>query len=78
MLTAVRTVLICGMVAVINIVKASLHLTTLLNTVPAGVKVMEEVCVEKVLVEKERVTGIVTDKGEVKCDVFVNCGGQVQ
>ena len=43
----------------------------------AGVKVMEGVCVEKVIVEKERVTGVLTDKGEVKCEVFVNCGGQV-
>lgn len=49
----------------------------ILNNVPAGVKVMEGVCVEKVLVEKEKVTGVLTDKGEVKCEVFVNCGGQV-
>ena len=38
---------------------------------------MEGVCVEEVLVEKERVTGVLTDKGEVKCEVFVNCAGQV-
>ena len=48
------------------------------QSLPAGVKVMEGVCVEKVMVEKERVTGVLTDKGEVKCEVFVNCGGQVQ
>ena len=47
------------------------------DIVHAGVKVMEGVCVEEVLVERERVTGVLTDKGKVKCEVFVNCGGQV-
>ena len=60
-----------------SIAQASHLPTEFLNNVPAGVKVIEGVCVEKVMVEKEKVTGVLTNKGEVKCEVFVNCGGQV-
>ena len=38
---------------------------------------MEGVRVENVLVKNEKVTGVITNKGDVKCEVFVNCGGQV-
>lgn len=38
---------------------------------------MEKVCIETVVVENERVSGVKTDNGEeIRCEVFVNCGGQ--
>ena len=42
-----------------------------------GVKVLEKVIVNKVLVSNDRVCGVRTNKGDVKCEVFVNCAGQV-
>jgi len=41
------------------------------------VKVLEKVTVDKVLVSNDRVCGVRTNKGDVKCEVFVNCAGQV-
>ena len=38
---------------------------------------MEGVHVENVLIKNEKVVGVTTNKGDVKCEVFVNCGGQV-
>ena len=43
----------------------------------SGVHVFEKVCVERVEVENGRVCGVKTNKGDIKCEVFVNCGGQV-
>ena len=43
----------------------------------SGVRLFEKVCVEKVEVENGRVCGVKTNKGDIKCEVFVNCGGQV-
>ena len=37
----------------------------------------EGVCVEGVDVEGGRVTGVRTDQGDIECEVFVNCAGQV-
>ena len=42
-----------------------------------GVQVFEGVCVEGVDVEGGRVTGVKTDQGDIECEVFVNCAGQV-
>ncbi|MEO7391009.1 MAG: FAD-dependent oxidoreductase [Ramlibacter sp.] len=41
-----------------------------------GVKIMEGVEVTGVVVENGRVTGVRTTRGEVRCEVLVNCGGQ--
>ena len=42
-----------------------------------GVKVHEKVGVEKVEVENGRVCGVRTSRGNIKCEIFVNCGGLV-
>ena len=42
------------------------------------VKIMEKVTVDKVLVSNNRVCGVRTNKGDIKCEVFVNCAGQVR
>jgi len=42
-----------------------------------GVKIVEKVTVDKVLVSNNRVCGVRTNQGDVKCEVFVNCAGQV-
>ena len=39
---------------------------------------MEKVAVDKVLVSNNRVCGVRTNKGDIKCEVFVNCAGQVR
>ena len=44
----------------------------------AGVKIVEKVTVDKVLVSNNRVCGVKTNKGDIKCEVFVNCAGQVR
>jgi len=46
-------------------------------SVPIGVKIVEKVTVDKVLVSNNRVCGVRTNQGDVKCEVFVNCAGQV-
>ena len=43
-----------------------------------GVKIVEKVRVDKVLVSNNRVCGVRTNKGDIKCEVFVNCAGQVR
>ena len=43
----------------------------------AGVKIHEKVCVESILTNDRRVCGVETNKGTIKCDIFINCGGQV-
>ena len=43
-----------------------------------GVKIVEKVTVDKVLVSNNRVCGVRTSKGDIKCQVFVNCAGQVR
>ena len=42
-----------------------------------GAQVFEGVCVEEVVVESERVTGVKTNQGDIECDIFVNCARQV-
>ncbi|HVT51111.1 MAG TPA: FAD-dependent oxidoreductase [Dongiaceae bacterium] len=41
-----------------------------------GVRIVEETRVTGIMVEKGRAVGVRTDKGEVRCEVVVNCGGQ--
>ena len=41
-----------------------------------GVQIREGVEVTDVLVERGRVAGVRTTRGEVRCEVLVNCGGQ--
>jgi 4-methylaminobutanoate oxidase (formaldehyde-forming) len=41
-----------------------------------GVKILEETRVTGIIVEKGRAAGIRTDRGEIRCEVVVNCGGQ--
>ena len=43
----------------------------------SGVGIYEGVCVEGVDVEGGRVTGVRTNKGNISCEIFVNCAGQV-
>jgi len=43
-----------------------------------GVKIVEKVTVNKVLVSNNRVCGVRTSNGDIKCQVFVNCAGQVR
>ena len=38
---------------------------------------MEKVGVEGVDVEKGRVCGVRTTQGDIKCEIFINCAGQV-
>jgi len=41
-----------------------------------GVKVVEDVEVTGVLIDKGRVTGVRTAQGDVQCEILVNCAGQ--
>ena len=40
-------------------------------------KLYEGVRVEGVAVQDGRVVGVKTNKGDVECEIFVNCAGQV-
>ena len=40
-----------------------------------GVKIEEGVCVEEIVIEGRRVLGVVTNGGNVGCDILVNCAG---
>jgi len=42
-----------------------------------GVQVYEKVDVERVEVENGRVCGVRTNRGNIKCEIFINCGGMV-
>ena len=42
-----------------------------------GVEIIEKVQVEKVLCRNNQVRAVVTNKGEIQCEHFVNCAGQV-
>ena len=44
----------------------------------SGVGIYEGVRVEGVDVESGRVTGVRTNKGNITCEIFVNCAGQVR
>ena len=42
-----------------------------------GVRLYEGVRVERVEVQDGRVSGVKTNKGNIECEIFVNCAGQV-
>ena len=50
-----------------------IHRTLLLS----GVGIYEGIRVEGVDVEGGRVTGVRTNKGNISCEIFINCAGQV-
>ena len=47
------------------------------NMLLSGVSIFEGVRLEGVDVEGGRVTGVKTNKGNISCEIFVNCAGQV-
>jgi 4-methylaminobutanoate oxidase (formaldehyde-forming) len=40
-----------------------------------GVQIFEETSVTDFLIKEQRVTGVITNKGEIRADFFVNCAG---
>ncbi len=40
-----------------------------------GVKIEERVCVEEIVLEGRRALGVVTNTGNIACDILVNCAG---
>ncbi|MGB3644520.1 MAG: FAD-dependent oxidoreductase [Mesorhizobium sp.] len=40
-----------------------------------GVRIEEGVCVEEIVVENRRAVGVVTNGGNISCDILVNCAG---
>ena len=40
-----------------------------------GVKIEERVCVGEIVLEGRRALGVVTNKGNIACDILVNCAG---
>jgi glycine cleavage system aminomethyltransferase T/glycine/D-amino acid oxidase-like deaminating enzyme len=40
-----------------------------------GVKIEERICVEEILLEGRRAVGVVTNTGNIACDILVNCAG---
>lgn len=41
-----------------------------------GVQIFEKVSVESILTDGKSITAVETNRGNVKCETFVNCGGQ--
>lgn len=44
----------------------------------SGVQIHEKTSVSHVSVQKGRVTAVETDRGQIQCQYFVNCAGQVE
>ena len=42
-----------------------------------GVQIFENVSVESIITDGKSITAVETNRGNVKCETFVNCGGQV-
>ncbi len=40
-----------------------------------GAKIEERVCVEEIIIEGRRAVGVVTNTGNIACDILVNCAG---
>ncbi len=40
-----------------------------------GAKIQEHTCVKDIIVENGRITGVVTDQGNISCEILVNCAG---
>lgn len=45
--------------------------------VSTGAKVLEGVAVQNIQTKNNAVSSVVTDKGTIDCEIFVNCTGQV-
>ena len=45
---------------------------------PLGVKIFEKVAVESIITDRKSITGVKTSNGTVKCEILVNCAGQVK
>ena len=43
----------------------------------SGVKIFEKVAVESILTDGKSITAVETNHGTIKCEILVNCGGQV-
>ena len=43
----------------------------------SGVKIFEKVTLESILTDGKSITGVETNRGPIKCEILVNCGGQV-
>ena len=43
----------------------------------SGVKIFEKVAVETILTDGKSITAVETTNGTIKCEILVNCGGQV-
>lgn len=41
-----------------------------------GLKIIENVKVQEILTKSNKVSGVITDKGQIDCETFVNCTGQ--
>ncbi|KAL9975914.1 hypothetical protein ACROYT_G013133 [Oculina patagonica] len=41
-----------------------------------GVKIFEKVAVESIITDGKSITAVETNKGNIKCEILVNCGGQ--
>lgn len=48
-----------------------------MNFFIVGVKLFEGVSVNGVEVKDGKVTGVTTSQGDIECEIFVNCAGQV-
>lgn len=42
-----------------------------------GVQIYDRTSILHVMVKRGQVTGVETDKGQIQCQYFVNCAGQV-
>lgn len=40
-------------------------------------KIFEKVSLESILTDGKSITGVETSRGPIKCEILVNCGGQV-
>ncbi len=42
----------------------------------SGVKIFEKVAVESIITDGKSITAVETNKGNINCEILVNCGGQ--
>ena len=42
-----------------------------------GVKIFEKVAVDAIITDGKSITAVETNSGNIKCEILVNCGGQV-
>ena len=44
----------------------------------SGVKIFEKVAIESIITDGKSITAVKTSNGTVKCEILVNCAGQVK